>query len=198
MSIAWRHRLAIRFAVAVWAAACLVAVASPRPVAQSDPQALAHALPQLRPDPRLDWWREARFGLFIHWGLDAIPAGEWNGRTDYGEWIRNIAKLPIDVYDRFQARFDPAKFDPDAWVRMAKVRNLADIASKGGHFLLNVGPTAEGEFSALPAFTPSQIVRTTTASAFDLSVRPRGKRWPWTRAGIRSPSRCSRRQAASS
>src|SRR5512137_1267371 len=60
-------------------------------------------------DTRLDWWREARFGLFIHWGLYAVPAGEWNGRTDYGEWIRSSAKIPIDVYDQFRARFNPTK-----------------------------------------------------------------------------------------
>ena len=34
------------------------------------------------------WWREARFGMFIHWGLYAIPAGEWNGETNHAEWIR--------------------------------------------------------------------------------------------------------------
>ena len=58
-------------------------------------------------DTRLDWWREARFGMFIHWGLYAVPAGEWNGRTDYGEWIRNNAKIPIDDYEQFRARFNP-------------------------------------------------------------------------------------------
>ena len=122
-----------RIAVAVFAAACLVTAASPRPVAQSDIQSLAHNLPKARPDPRLDWWREARFGLFIHWGLYAIPAGEWNGRTDYGEWIRNNAKIPIDVYDRFQAQFNPAKFDADAWVRMAKQAGMQYIVITTKH-----------------------------------------------------------------
>jgi alpha-L-fucosidase len=122
-----------RIAVAVCAAACLVAAASPRPVAQSAPQALVHALPQSRPDPRLEWWREARFGLFIHWGLYAIPAGAWNGRTDYGEWIRNNARIPIDVYDRFQAQFNPTKFDPDAWVRMAKQAGMQYIVITTKH-----------------------------------------------------------------
>jgi alpha-L-fucosidase len=60
-------------------------------------------------DTRLDWWREARFGLFIHWGLYAIPAGEWNGRTDYGEWIRNNARIPLATYDTFRDRFNPVK-----------------------------------------------------------------------------------------
>ena len=40
-------------------------------------------------DPRLDWFREARFGMFIHWGLYAIPAGTWKGQAipGIGEWI---------------------------------------------------------------------------------------------------------------
>jgi alpha-L-fucosidase len=71
-------------------------------------------------DTRMAWWREARFGLFIHWGLYAVPAGEWNGRTDYGEWIRNNGKIPLDVYDGFRARFNPRSFDPAAWARLAR------------------------------------------------------------------------------
>jgi alpha-L-fucosidase len=128
MPIAPRRRFPRRIAVAVFAAG-LVAAASPRPVAQTVPP----AVPSVRPDPRLDWWREARFGMFIHWGLYAIPAGEWNGRTDYGEWIRNNAKIPIDVYDRFQATFNPAKFDPDAWVRMAKQAGMRYIVITTKH-----------------------------------------------------------------
>ncbi len=46
--------------------------------------------PDARSDPRLDWWREARFGMFIHWGLYAIPAGIWKGQAipGIGEWIQ--------------------------------------------------------------------------------------------------------------
>ena len=69
---------------------------------------------------RMQWWRDARFGMFIHWGLYAIPAGEWGDRTDYGEWIRDTANIPIDVYDGFRKRFNPAKFDAASWVRLAK------------------------------------------------------------------------------
>ena len=39
-------------------------------------------------DARMQWWRDARFGMFIHWGLYAVPAGEWNGNTNYGEWVK--------------------------------------------------------------------------------------------------------------
>jgi alpha-L-fucosidase len=120
-------------AVAVVAVACVVTAASAPPAAQSAAQTLNDAQPAVRPDPRLDWWREARVGLFIHWGLYAIPAGEWNGRTDYGEWIRSNAKIPIDVYDRFQAQFNPTKFDPDAWVRMAKQAGMQYIVITTKH-----------------------------------------------------------------
>ena len=60
-------------------------------------------------DERKAWWRDARFGMFVHWGLYAILAGEWGGRTDYGEWIRNNAQIPIGEYDKLVARFNPTK-----------------------------------------------------------------------------------------
>ena len=85
------------------------------------------------PDPRLDWWREARFGMFIHWGLYAIPAGEWNGRTDYGEWIRHTAEIPTGEYEKFVARFNPTKFDADAWVRLAKQAGMQYIVLTSKH-----------------------------------------------------------------
>ena len=71
-------------------------------------------------DQRMTWWREARFGMFVHWGLYAIPAGEWGGRTDYGEWIRNNAKIPLGEYDGLLSRWAPTAFDPDAMARLAR------------------------------------------------------------------------------
>ena len=85
------------------------------------------------PDPRLDWWREARFGMFIHWGLYAVPAGEWNGKTGYGEWIRDSARIPIEQYDRFRGRFNAAKFDAGAWVRLAKQAGMKYIVITTKH-----------------------------------------------------------------
>jgi len=108
MPITSRRRRSHLLALSLLALAGALGTAAPGVMAQ----AAAPAAPPGAADPRLDWWREARFGMFIHWGLYAIPAGEWNGRTDYGEWIRNNARIPIDVYERFQARFNPAKFDP--------------------------------------------------------------------------------------
>jgi len=84
-------------------------------------------------DARMQWWREARFGLFIHWGLYAVPAGEWGGRTDYGEWIRENAKIPVNEYEKFVARFNPGRFDPDEWVRMAKDAGMKYIVITTKH-----------------------------------------------------------------
>ncbi|SPE62830.1 exported hypothetical protein [Verrucomicrobia bacterium] len=46
-------------------------------------------------DARMAWFREARFGLFIHWGVYSVPAGEWNGNTGYGEWFLEETKMPV-------------------------------------------------------------------------------------------------------
>ena len=84
-------------------------------------------------DARMKWWREARFGLFIHWGLYAIPAGEWGGKTNYGEWIRHSAQIPVDVYDAFVGRFNPVKFDAREWVRTAKDAGMRYIVITSKH-----------------------------------------------------------------
>ncbi|MGB7297574.1 MAG: alpha-L-fucosidase, partial [Candidatus Aminicenantales bacterium] len=84
-------------------------------------------------DSRMAWWREARFGLFIHWGLYAIPAGEWNGETKHAEWIRTTARIPLEVYDRFVGQFNPLKFDAEKWVGMAKEAGMKYIVITSKH-----------------------------------------------------------------
>jgi alpha-L-fucosidase len=84
-------------------------------------------------DQRMEWWREARFGLFIHWGLYAIPAGEWNGETNHGEWIRNTAQIPLEEYDRFVHDFNPVKFDASKWVKIAKNAGMKYIVITSKH-----------------------------------------------------------------
>jgi len=79
------------------------------------------------------WWREARFGLFIHWGLYAVPAGEWGGETKYGEWIRATARIPLPVYDQFVGRFNPLKFNAEEWVRLAKDAGMKYIVITSKH-----------------------------------------------------------------
>jgi alpha-L-fucosidase len=71
---------------------------------------------------RLAWFREAKFGLFIHWGLYAIPAGQWKGARvpGIGEWIMFRARVPVPEYEKLAQGFNPVKFDADAWVALAK------------------------------------------------------------------------------
>ncbi|MBK7644243.1 MAG: alpha-L-fucosidase [Planctomycetes bacterium] len=70
-------------------------------------------------DKRMGWWRDARLGMFIHWGLYSIPAGEWKGETGHAEWIRETAHIPVAEYEKFQAQFNPVNFDADAWAKLA-------------------------------------------------------------------------------
>jgi len=84
-------------------------------------------------DSRMAWWRDARFGMFIHWGLYSVPAGEWNGETGHGEWIRTTAEIPIDEYDKFRDQFNPVKFDAHTWVKMAKEAGMRYIVITSKH-----------------------------------------------------------------
>jgi alpha-L-fucosidase len=78
--------------------------------------------PDARKDPRLNWWREARFGMFIHWGLYALPAGIWQGKElpGIGEWIQQRARIPAAEYEKLAAQFNPVKFNAAEWVSLAK------------------------------------------------------------------------------
>ena len=71
--------------------------------------------------PGLGWWREARFGMFIHWGLYAIPAGIWKGEPvdGIGEWIMLRKRIPRAEYETLAKQFDPVRFDAAAWVDLA-------------------------------------------------------------------------------
>jgi alpha-L-fucosidase len=81
----------------------------------------------------MQWWRESRFGLFLHWGLYAVPAGVWKGTTTYGEWIRTSAQIPLAEYDRFVGMFDPVRFDARAWARMAKDAGMKYVVITSKH-----------------------------------------------------------------
>jgi alpha-L-fucosidase len=91
------------------------------------------------PDPareaRLAWFRDARYGLFIHWGLYAIPAGQWKGAAvpGLGEWIMNRAKIPVGEYGQLASRFNPVRFDADAWVKLAKDAGMKYIVITSKH-----------------------------------------------------------------
>jgi len=81
------------------------------------------------------WWREARFGLFIHWGLYAVPAGEYKDHRsrDVGEWIMSWANIPRAEYRQLAGRFNPASFDAREWVRIAKDAGMKYIVITSKH-----------------------------------------------------------------
>lgn len=73
-------------------------------------------------DERIAWWRDARFGMFLHWGVYSLPAGEWKGEPvrGYAEHIMRIKKIPRSVYLDLAHHFNPVDFDADTWVKQAK------------------------------------------------------------------------------
>ena len=73
-------------------------------------------------EARLQWFKQAKFGMFIHWGLYAIPAGEWKGKQipGLGEWIMNRGHVPLKEYEQLAKQFDPTQFNADAWVQLAQ------------------------------------------------------------------------------
>ena len=77
----------------------------------------------LTKDERMAWWRDAKFGMFIHWGIYAQFAGVYKGheqRRGGAEWIMNRSKIPVAEYQEMAKSFNPVKYNPDEWVRMAK------------------------------------------------------------------------------
>jgi alpha-L-fucosidase len=96
--------------------------------AQTSVQSTSH-------DKRMEWWREARFGMFIHWGVYAVPAGYYNGHPvkRIGEWIMNRGKIPVAEYQAFAGSFNPVNYDPDAWVKLAKDAGMKYIVITAKH-----------------------------------------------------------------
>ena len=84
-------------------------------------------------DARMAWFREARFGMFIHWGVYSVPAGEWQGNRNYGEWFLEETKMPVSEYEKFAAQFNPEKFDAREWVRIARDAGMKYIVITSKH-----------------------------------------------------------------
>ncbi len=87
------------------------------------------------PVDKMDWWKQAKFGMFIHWGVYAVPAGIYQGKEikGIGEWIMNTAKIPVATYKAYAKEFNPAQYDPAGWVRMAKNAGMKYIVITSKH-----------------------------------------------------------------
>lgn len=84
-------------------------------------------------DTRLDWWQRARFGLFVHFGLYAVPEGRWGERDGYGEWLLSSARIPLPEYEALAPRFTLERFDAREWARLAHEAGMGYVVVTTKH-----------------------------------------------------------------
>lgn len=86
-------------------------------------------------EQRTKWWREARFGMFIHWGLYAVPADatDLEGKHRIAEWYFSNKQMQVKDYEKFAAEFKPVKFDARAWVKTAKDAGMKYLVITSKH-----------------------------------------------------------------
>ncbi len=90
---------------------------------------------KLTQEERMKWWKEARFGMFIHWGIYSVPAGFYKGQaqTNSAEWIMNKGKIPLFEYEKFADLFNPTLFDPKTFVGLAKEAGMKYMVITSKH-----------------------------------------------------------------
>lgn len=90
---------------------------------------------KIEKDARMEWWRDATFGMFIHWGAYAVPAGEYKGKeySRIGEWIMHSANIPIPEYEQYVKQFNPTQFNAKEWVAIAKNAGIKYIVITSKH-----------------------------------------------------------------
>ena len=126
--------------VPVLSAADTPASPQPPPISMAPAAAGLPALPAVvrnetpgQQEARLKWFREARFGLFIHWGVYAVPAGFWQGKPTGAEWIMFQGKIPVADYRAFARQFTAAKYDPQAWAQLAADAGIKYVVITAKH-----------------------------------------------------------------
>ncbi|NEW05784.1 alpha-L-fucosidase [Paenibacillus sp. SYP-B3998] len=87
-------------------------------------------------EKRIAWWREAKVGLFIHWGLYSLPGGIWQGErvnATYAEHLQLRAQIPIKEYEQIADQFNPVHFNAEQWTRIAKEAGLKYLIFTAKH-----------------------------------------------------------------
>jgi alpha-L-fucosidase len=74
---------------------------------------------------RMKWWTDARFGMFIHWGLYALPARH--------EWVKNMERMTNEQYQKYFDQFNPDMYNPKEWARMAKEAGMKYVVLTAKH-----------------------------------------------------------------
>ncbi|MEO9511262.1 MAG: alpha-L-fucosidase [Flavobacteriaceae bacterium] len=86
-------------------------------------------------DTRMGWWRDAKFGMFIHWGVYSVPAGIYNGEEveGIGEWIMEKGEIPVEEYEKFAKKFNPVDFDAKKWAKTMKKAGMKYVIITSKH-----------------------------------------------------------------
>lgn len=85
-------------------------------------------------DERMQWWRAAKFGLFLHWGLYSVAAGEWKGKPMIGaEHFMLYERIPLKEYATLADHFNPTKFNAEEWVRCAQDTGMQYLVITAKH-----------------------------------------------------------------
>ncbi|MGA2243542.1 MAG: alpha-L-fucosidase [Verrucomicrobiota bacterium] len=128
------HHLAPAALALLWSCGQVAAAPAPDSSVAASPDPYANETTAQR-DARMQWWREARFGMFIHWGVYSVPAGTYHGQQvpGIGEWIMCQGKIPMAEYQAFAKEYNPVKYNPDDWVRLAKEAGMKYIVITAKH-----------------------------------------------------------------
>ncbi|MEP3384104.1 MAG: alpha-L-fucosidase [Flavobacteriaceae bacterium] len=84
---------------------------------------------------RMSWWRDAKFGMFIHWGPYAVPAGIYNEKEveGIGEWIMDKGQVPLKEYEEFAKNWIPEDFDAESWAKLMKEAGMKYVVITSKH-----------------------------------------------------------------
>ncbi|WP_372651831.1 alpha-L-fucosidase [Draconibacterium sp.] len=90
---------------------------------------------QISDEERMEWWTDARFGMFIHWGIYSVPAGFYKGepQKNSAEWIMNRGQIPVAEYAKFAELFNPTLFDAKEFVGLAKEAGMKYMVITAKH-----------------------------------------------------------------
>lgn len=120
----------------------------------------------LLPEKDMAWWRDAKFGVFVHWGLYAIPAR--------GEWYMHNEKVSAETYAKLAGEFHPHHYDPVSWAKLAKTAGARYMVMTARHhdgFALWDSPASHGHFDAMHSAAHRDLV-----APFVTAVRGQGLR----------------------